>query len=113
MSGFDQLAAEGPGKLKRVKRDGEEEGRLLAIGKQGFGSVPAEISVGERVCPLRSTIAQLPRISLLAVTQDDDAGRGRKYICGQQHSENCRKNEMGERQSNLMKCRAGWRWHRG
>jgi len=44
MSGFDQLAAEGPGKLKRVERDGEEESRLLAIGKQGFGSVPAEIA---------------------------------------------------------------------
>jgi len=32
----------GSGKLKRVERDGEEESRLLAIGK--FGSVPAEIA---------------------------------------------------------------------
>jgi hypothetical protein len=58
-----------------MKGDGEEEGRLIAPGKEGFRGILAEIIEGKRIRPLLADLAELPGVSLLAMAQDDDARR--------------------------------------
>ncbi len=75
MTGLFQLATAGEASSSVCKRDGEEEGGLIARGEQGFDGVAAEIVQGQSLRPLLADLAKLPGVGLLAVTQDDDARR--------------------------------------